>query len=124
MSVSSAYDKVSRLHLSAFGRGFAAAGYGVSRMYYRAEYSELPPAPVLARLAQLTARLVDRNRPAARAVPGPLPGVRQDLLPGRPEDGGFGAPPWLEHLKARHAVWAARGLASAGSDRPVAAQPP
>ena len=41
--VTKAYNKVARLSLSVFGRAFAAAGYGISKVLYHAEFSDPPP---------------------------------------------------------------------------------
>lgn len=102
-----AYKFISCLHLSTFGRAFAAAGYGVSRLLYAAEFVGLPPAHVIAQLEQATAKLVDRGM--APEAPGRrFAGVAGPLLVGHPQLGGFGAMPWQQHILARHALWAVR----------------
>mmetsp|Transcript_17521 Transcript_17521/g.44123 ORF Transcript_17521/g.44123 Transcript_17521/m.44123 type:complete len:862 (-) Transcript_17521:77-2662(-) len=106
------YGKVARMSLSMFGRAFAAAGYGISKMLYHAEFSP-PPLPILQQLQSSTVKLVDKGL-APTASPlrrgHRLPGVRAQLLPGRPESGGVGMLPWQPHITARHAVWARRLL--------------
>ena len=113
------YGKLAAMHLSAFGRGFGSAAYGVSQLLYHAEYAGLPPQPILQRLERVTAALVDRG-----LAPGSgqrrFAGIRTDLLAGHPRSGGFGALPWQQHIAARHAAWAVR-LALADADQPWAA---
>ena len=106
-AVRSVSDKVCRVGLSAFGRSFAISGYGVSKLLYHAEYGGMPPAAVLEELQRATRIVVDMGRvPGVRgAVP---PGLLAELLPGHPSVGGFGLLPWLEHIRARHAVWGLR----------------
>lgn len=105
--VQKAYTFISKLHLSNFGRGFASAGYGMSKILYAAEFVGLPPADVLAELDRITAKLVDKGMsPDARGRA--FTGVRGELLAGHPSTGGFGAMPWKQHILARHAVWATR----------------
>lgn len=105
--VEGAFARVSRLGLSLFGRGFASAAYGVSRLLYFAEFIGQPPASVASRLTTITARLVDRARPPACSGRS-FAGLHHSALFGRPADGGFGALPWRQHISARHACWAAR----------------
>ena len=96
---------ISRLPLSAFGRGFASAGYGVSKLLYAAEFAGLPPPALVTQLERAVAKVVDRKMaPAARGRK--FAGVAGPLLAGHPRAGGFGALPWKEHISARHAVWA------------------
>lgn len=92
---------------SIFGRGFATAAYGVSKLLYHAEFAGHPPAAHLARLSSVTAKVVERGLAPAdtRHRFAGLPGW---LLPGRPAAGGFGALPWHEHITSRHAWWGLR----------------
>ena len=106
--VEACYSRVARLPLSAFGRAFAASGYGISKLLYHAEFAGLP-AGVAARLAKLSTKLVDRGQ-APRDTKRRLPGVESAVLPGRPADGGFGLLPWPQHVMGRHAAWAVRLL--------------
>ena len=92
---------------SAFGRGFAASAYGVSKFLYHAEFTGQPPPQHLAHLTSITARLIDRRLPPAGGPPR-FAGLAAWLLPGRPAEGGFGALPWPEHITSRHAWWAIR----------------
>ena len=114
-AVKEVFGRIGQLPLSAFGRAFAAAGYGVSKLLYYGEFAGLPTsrseARCLEELEKATARLVDRKNRAGFA------GVRGDLLVGHPRAGGFGALPWRQHLLARHAVWAVR-LALGSADKP------
>jgi hypothetical protein len=113
-AVQVAFGKLSRLRsLSAFGRGMGSAAYGVSLLLYAAEFSGEPPAEVCASLQHATSVLVDRAGDARRFA-----GVRADLLVGRPADGGFGAMPWAQHVRARHAQWAARLVVAPHADVP------
>jgi hypothetical protein len=109
------YDKLSRMPLSVFGRGFGAVGYGISRLLYQMEFMGLPPGALLDELMLRTARLVDRSRsPTAR---GPmLVGVPAAAQPGRPADGGFGLLPLQQHVRARQAWWALVFVRSAAYD--------
>jgi hypothetical protein len=102
--VSTTYDKLSRLRLSAMGRGLAASTFGVSRFLYHAEFMGLPPPAVLQQLHDLSRKLVDANN-----KDGP-PGVPSQLLSGAPSAGGFGLLPWQQHIIGRHLVWACRLL--------------
>ena len=119
--VLAAFARTARFRLSAFGRGFASAAYGVSRLLYHAELSDLPPAADLATLARVTARLVDRSQGDGPGQPRVFAGVVHSLLPGAPAGGGFGCLPWLEHVLARHSWWAAELAVLAG---PAAEAPP
>lgn len=117
--VEAVYAKVSTLGLSTFGRSFASAGYGVSKLLYHAEFLGHPPPAVADRLARITARLVDRSL-SPTATGRHFAGLHRDVLFGRPELGGFGALPWLLHITARHLRWVARLLTSP----PTGATPP
>ena len=109
-AVGSSFDKLSRLPMSMFGRALAAAGYGISKLLYHAEFSEMPDA-VMERLYKMAAKLVDRGlAPAASIQRSRLPGIRTELLMGPPSKGGVGMLPWKQHITARHAVWAGRLL--------------
>lgn len=109
--VEAVYAKISTLGLSTFGRGFASAGYGVSKLLYHAEFLGHPPPAVADRLTRITARLVDRDlSPSAGGRH--FAGLHRNVLFGHPQLGGFGALPWLLHITARHLRWAARLLAS------------
>ena len=113
-----AYTKLARFPLSAFGRGQAAATYGVSRILYRAVNCGLTPEAE-ARLQTWTDTLVDQGIGPTRpcTLPGwaaSAAGVPHHLLVGRPAQGGFGATPWQAAIKGqwvslarRYAAWAA-----------------
>ena len=99
-------DRLTRLaglKLTAFGRGFGSAAYGVSTFLYLAEFSDLPPAATLAEITRLVARLVSQGQPPNG--PSGFSGIRADLVAGNPKEGGFGALPWEPHIRARHAAW-------------------
>ena len=114
--VEATFTRISSLGLSLFGRGFASAGYGVSRLLYFAEFMGHPPAAVASRLQNITARLVDRAR--SPSVTGrAFAGLHHSALFGRPADGGFGVLPWDSHISARHAVWAVRLISAPLSAR-------
>lgn len=114
--VKSAYTFLSRLNLSNFGRAFAAASYGVSKVSYAAEFTGLPPADVINELEKISAKLVDRGL-APDVHKRAFAGVRAQLLAGHPRTGGFGAMPWREHIIGRHAVWGIR-MMTGSSDTP------
>jgi len=102
------YEKIARCNsFSMFGRAFAASAYGVARMLYHAEFSDIPPETIGGGLAAATARLIDGG-----CTPGDttrrFTRVRAELHTGNPVDGGFGALPWQQHIYSRHARWAAR----------------
>jgi hypothetical protein len=119
------YRRASRVQLSAFGRGFASAAYGVSRLLHAAEYAGLPAATAAA-LQTATGALVDRDEPpgapqprddASETRPKSFSGVRWDLQCGSPELGGLGALHFEHHLSARAAKWGVRLLLD-GTSRP------
>ena len=101
------YDFIGRLPLSCFGRGFASASYGISKLLYAAEFAGMPPVDIMAQLETATAKLVDRGLSPSSIVRR-FAAVAKELLPGHPRTGGFGAMPWQQHILARHAVWAMR----------------
>ena len=111
-AVCECYTKIARLPLSMFGRAFAAAGYGISKLLYHAEFTAVP-AWVTKQLQQFTANLVDRKLPPA-ANPlrrtRCLPGIPSNLLTGSPFQGGVGLLPWRQHITARRAMWGKRLL--------------
>jgi hypothetical protein len=93
--------------LSIFGRGLGSAAYGISKLLFAAEFSDLPPDQLIAELTAVIAKLVDRGLPPdshERA----FAGVEQHLLAGSPADGGFGTLAWREHILGRHAWWGAQ----------------
>jgi len=103
--VEASFGRIASLRrLSMFGRGFACAAYGVSRLLYCAEFTGHPPPGPLARLERAASRLVGRGL-APSSQRRVFAGVAADMLTGRPAEGGFGALPWLEHISARHAWW-------------------
>lgn len=105
------FGTLSKLRLSIFGRGTASASYGLSIMMYLCEHVGMPPIGITLDLQQATNKLVDRGQaPNNRARA--WTGVPAMLLPGRPREGGFGATPWVEHIRGRHAVAGARMLMS------------
>ena len=97
------YGRLACRAMSVFGRGFASAAYGMSKILYHAEFADLPPAATLTRLHKITAKVVDRCEPpnAGRG----FPGLAGWVLPGRPSEGGFGTLPVEEHIYSRHARW-------------------
>jgi hypothetical protein len=104
--VEAAYGRLARLPLSAFGRGFGASSYGISKLLYHAEFNTWPEQ-VVDRLQRAGAKLVDRGLAPSTRVRA-LPGVPTALLAGPPREGGFGLLPWMQHVRARHAWWGAR----------------
>lgn len=82
-------QSVTRLPLSAIGRGLATSTYALSTFLYHAEFST--PPPCLAEFRQRAARAVAR-------------GVAAPLLCGSPAKGGFGLLPLTHHTSARHAA--------------------
>jgi hypothetical protein len=99
-------DRLARLaglQLSAFGRGFGSAAYGVSTFLYHTEFTVPPPAATLAEVTRLVAKLVSQGQPPDG--PSGFSGIRADLVTGNPKDGGFGALPLEPHILARHAAW-------------------
>mgnify|MGYP006279217897 CR=1 FL=1 len=115
-------DKISRLlqlmsrvrSLSAFGRSCAASGYAMSTGFYHAEHGGLPGAATLSKIEAKRARLVDGRWRYANGHTTRITGVPSALQAGHPEEGGLGALPMAQHVKARWARWAVR-LASSGS---------
>ncbi len=121
------FARLAKIPLSAFGRGFAASSYGISKALYQAEFGGLP-VRVATELWTMAKRLVDRGvaptlpaarghddsddedadaaRPRRRAVPerAALPGLKSAWLPGPPSSGGFGLLPFEQHVTARHAL--------------------
>jgi len=119
------YGRVAGVRLSAFGRGFSSAAYGVSRLLHAAEYAGLPAAEAAA-LQGATAALVDRDEAPAvlphlrlrdDRPPRGFSGVRSALLCGHPATGGMGALPLAAHVQARAAKWGLRLLLT-GTDKP------
>ena len=110
--VQQSFSRLARLQLSAFGRGFASAAYGTSKLLFHCEYVGLPPNTLMADLDTWTAKLVDGGR-SPQCSNRRFAGVKGQLLAAPPASGGFGALPWREHIRARHAVWGVR-LITAG----------
>ena len=116
-AVGPCFRRAADLHLSIFGRAQAAATYGVGRLLYAGEHSDMPE-PVVEELEKITKAVVDRgvgppaigqpDTPAMAARRRHPPGVHSTLLVGRPGEGGFGAMPWRQHMLARRAVLARR----------------
>ncbi|KAG1672106.1 hypothetical protein FOA52_001693 [Chlamydomonas sp. UWO 241] len=117
--LSAAYTKLARFPMSAFGRGHAAATYGVSRILFRAVHCGMTPEAERV-LSRWTAPLVDRSvgpDPPAELPrwASSVPGAPAAMLLGRPAHGGFGAPawreivhgPWAVHLACLFGAWAA-----------------
>jgi hypothetical protein len=123
-AVKEVYTKVTGMPLSAFGRAFAASGYGVSKMLYHAEFAGKPPEPVLQQLQRITRVLVDQGRlPGQKGGKRPGPrGIPDHLLTGHPSLGGFGSMAWQQHILGRHAWWAVRYMQY--SSKPVEKQLP
>ena len=117
--VEQCYTKLAAMRLSAFGRGISSAAYGVSTLLYQAEYAGMPPPAALQQLSTITSKLVDRGLAPASTVRR-FAGLPGELLAGSPRSGGFGALPWEQHVRARHAAWGVR-LALAEPSRPWAA---
>ena len=104
-----ALGRLSRVcQLSVFGRGLGSAAYGVSKLLYAAEFTDVPQPEVCVRLSKAVAKLVDRGLAPNYQGPRKFAGVGWQLLQGRPASGGFGAMPWREHILARHAWWGAK----------------
>ncbi|KAG1656495.1 hypothetical protein FOA52_012495 [Chlamydomonas sp. UWO 241] len=117
--LAAAYTKLARFPMSAFGRGHAAATYGVSRILFRAVHCGMTPEAERV-LSRWTATLVDRSvgpDPPAELPrwASSVPGAPAAMLLGRPAHGGFGAPAWREivhgqwavHLACLFGAWAA-----------------
>ncbi|KAG1673439.1 hypothetical protein FOA52_002204 [Chlamydomonas sp. UWO 241] len=117
--LAAAYTKLARFPMSAFGRGHAAATYGVSRILFRAVHCGMTPEAERV-LSRWTATLVDRSVGPDPPAELPLwassvPGAPAAMLLGRPAHGGFGAPAWREivhgqwavHLACLFGAWAA-----------------
>ena len=117
--VEQCYTKLAGMGLSAFGRGISSAAYGVSTLLYQAEYGGMPPPADLQRLSSITSKLIDRGL-APTSTDRRFAGLPGELLVGAPRTGGFGALPWEQHVRARHAAWGVR-LALADPNRPWAA---
>ncbi|KAG2452484.1 hypothetical protein HYH02_002723 [Chlamydomonas schloesseri] len=98
--------RVAHLGLSAFGRASNASAYCTSMVTWHMEHSGMPDG-VARELERLVARVVDR-RLAPEAAEQRLTGIPTELLYGHPTAGGFGALPLIQHVRGRHATWAAR----------------
>ena len=116
--ITKCFSRLPHVRLSAFGRGFATAAYGVSRLLHAAENVGLPAAQGAA-LLTATAAVVDRDEsprgPLRTTLHADAPqrrfsGVRRDLISGHPTSGGLGTLPFAHHLTAREAKWALRLL--------------
>ena len=95
-----------RKKLSAFGRGFGSAAYGVSTFLFYAEFTGLPEASTLTEINRLVAKLVSQGQPPDG--PNRFSGIRADLVAGSPKDGGYGGLHWEANIRARHATWGRR----------------
>jgi hypothetical protein len=104
-------DKLVRLHLSTFGRAFAAGGYALSKLLYHAEFGGMPDDSVMQHLTTSLNKVVDRCQTTSNTQHH-LTGIPGSLLVGHPLAGGFGLLPVDEHIRARHAVWASRLVCS------------
>lgn len=103
--VKACYARIASIpKLSVFGRGFATAAYGISKLLYHAEFAGHPPGAVLQQLTRFTAKVTDRGQAPADPVRR-FAGLASWLLPGRPSEGGFGVLAWQEHIYSRHAKW-------------------
>ncbi|PNW87897.1 hypothetical protein CHLRE_01g006450v5 [Chlamydomonas reinhardtii] len=111
--------RVAHLGLSVFGRASAASAYCTSMVTWHMEHSGLPD-DIAQELERLVARVVDR-RLAPDSTEKRLTGIPTELLYGHPTTGGFGALPIRQHVRGRHATWAAR--LAAHDDIPAAPQP-
>jgi hypothetical protein len=105
--VEARYNRIAKLPLSMFGRGFAASAYGLSKLLYAAQFVQVPQDAVLQHLQAVTAKLVDRGQPPTR-VGQAFAGIAAEALVGHPKDGGCGVLPLVQHLHARHAKAAMR----------------
>ncbi|KAL4433791.1 hypothetical protein ABPG75_000232, partial [Micractinium tetrahymenae] len=115
--VKACYSRIASIpKLSVFGRGFASAAYGISKLLYHAEFAGHPPDDVLQQLTRFTAKVVDRGQAPADSVRR-FPGLASWVLPGRPAEGGFGTLAWQEHIYSRHAKWGVQ-LALGSEDVP------
>ena len=104
------YTRLASLpRISVFGRGFASAAYGVSKVLYHAEFTGHPPVAVTQELERITAKVVER-RLAPADTTRRFAGLAGWVLPGRPAEGGFGALSWAAHIGSRHAKWGLRLL--------------
>ena len=115
--VEGCFTRLARMKLTAFGRGFGSAAYGVSQLLYQAEFTGLPPPSVTSWLHSKTAQLVDRGK--APSESGGFAGVAGHLLAGPPANGGFGALPWVQHILARHALCGQRLLSPVPATAPL-----
>ena len=105
--VSAKYDKLTKVQLSAFGRGFGAGGYGMSMLLYYMEFMGMPPEADVDLLLSRTAELVDKCVSPLAAKRGPhLTGVSLASMQGPPALGGFGVLPLRRHVTARTLWWA------------------
>ena len=100
--------------LSIFGRAFCSSGYAATKFFHRMEFMALPAATVLERLQQRLAAYAERGQVVLRTDAS----LAWNLLGGRPRDGGFGALPVANHVRARHARWGARLVGTAPGKKP------
>jgi exonuclease III len=105
--VRAAFARLCHLGLSPFGRGYATAAYGTSKLLYHAEYCT-PPPEVFTALERLAHRAIDiGDMESAQRLR-----VPRSVVHVKPRYGGFGGLNFDTHVSARHAVWAARLLCS------------
>jgi len=100
---------LSQCHLSKFGRSSALSGYCNSVTFYAAEFSGLPPPPLLDSIDKATSKLINRNLAPNKPGRG-FYGIKTAEIAGHPTRGGFGLIPMKSHIIARHAKWALRLL--------------
>ena len=91
--------KLSRLPLSPFGRAIGANTYVLSLIMCYAELLDAPAA-LLGEVQRRIAHLVDRELGAG------FTNMPSELLLGPVKMGGMGVLPILQHITARHALWA------------------
>ena len=106
-------DRLAGLPLSMFGRGLGSAGYVVSTILYHAEFGGSPPPAMVRELQRLIAKLVVQGAAPADDQRR-FAGIRAELIVGSPSSGGLGVLPFVEHMRARWAKWAARLLTDSG----------
>ena len=98
--------RIVRMGMSAMGRGLALSAYGTARFLYQAEFSPLPPPPVVVRYTSWQRGVVDSS--CAPQQPPKGGGLPADMMQGSPAIGGFGVLPLVSHVRARHLAWFAR----------------
>ena len=114
-------QKLGKLPLTVFGRGFASSAYAVSVLLYQAEYMGAPPAALLRNITSHVAAMVDHKADplAPASTSRTFSGITSDHQVGSPREGGLGVLPLPQHMLAREAKWAVQLIRRLSVDSPT-----